>query len=416
MHPRWAREVGPWLELGPPRSSGSWPPGAAVWLCPHPEACPFHSGDPGSRTCLSTPGLGPLHWESPGSLLGPWPGLRSHSATCWLRLPLQPGPTRQCGPPAAAHHCPPGLKGRPQSQQGSLPEGTPHRPPCRAPRGTIIQAPGPTSLHLSTSPWFWGPYLHPSPLPAAPSRPDPHPGPSPLHQGQVAGAVGPRSAGNGFLCTGRRVGQGLSTVDPRAQPESEEPLGTGGGSRRGAAWGRGVAVLCAPVEGAGGPEPPHPEVGLHMAHCCALVGVGQWGAGCPELGPQSSGAPRWHPGPVASVAISRDASPGLSPGPGPWRWPRVGCGTGGQGGCLQRTPDPSIGDKGSWLLGSGQRSCFLEPKTVGLPSPHCQRRPSPSGHLRVPLLWGRRRLYPQSPDRGGWLPRGPCHAQGDSTI
>lgn len=53
-------EGGPWLELGPPKWTGSWPPGATVWLCPYPEACPFQSRDPRSRTHLSTPGLGPL--------------------------------------------------------------------------------------------------------------------------------------------------------------------------------------------------------------------------------------------------------------------------------------------------------------------------------------------------------------------
>lgn len=51
--------------------TGSWPPGATVWLCPYPEACPFQSRDPRSRTHLSTPGLGPPHAESPGGLAGP---------------------------------------------------------------------------------------------------------------------------------------------------------------------------------------------------------------------------------------------------------------------------------------------------------------------------------------------------------
>lgn len=54
--------------------------------------------------------------------------------------------------------------------------------------------------------------------------------------------------------------------------------------------GKGRGTPLRPREGAGGPDPPHPEVGRHVAHCCALVGVGQWGAGRSEWGgPQSGG-------------------------------------------------------------------------------------------------------------------------------
>lgn len=322
-----------------------------MWLCPYLEACPFQSRDPRSRTHLSTPGLGPPHAESPGGLAGPLAGLavpQRHLLAAPVPPARLPRSVASSSPSLPTWAWRGGLRAsRGRSQRG--PRIVP--PPLAGLPSLKPQDPH----HCTSAPCLSGP-RHCGPWGLActlhPSWPDPHPCPSPRHRGWVAGAVGPGAAGLG---AGERA--------RASAPRRASPLGTRGGSQRDVAWGRGMAVLWAPAQGAGGPDTPRLEVRLHVAHCCAPSGGGPRAVGGPHgtlgLWPQRLSAE------MPALACPQ--------APVPMEVAQGGCGSAwGQGGRPQRTPNPSTGDKGSWLLGSGQGSCFLDPKPVGLPSPHCQ--------------------------------------------
>lgn len=330
-------EGGPWLELGPPKWTGSWPPGATVWLCPYPEACPFQSRDPRSRTHLSTPGLGPPHAESPGGLAGPLAGLavpQRHLLAAPVPPARLPRSVASSSPSLPTWAWRGGLRAsRGRSQRG--PRIVP--PPLAGLPSLKPQDPH----HCTSAPRLSGP-RHCGPWGLActlhPSWPDPHPCPSPRHRGWVAGAVGPGAAGLG---AGERA--------RASAPRTASPLGTRGGSQRDVAWGRGMAVLWAPAQGAGGPDTPRLEVRLHVAHCCAPSGGApeQWGV---HMAPWACGlsgcqqrCQRW---PVPRPQC-------------PWRWPRVAVVQhGGRVGARRGPRTPALGTKGAgcWAQARGPAS------------------------------------------------------------
>lgn len=263
--------------------------------------------------------------------------MRSHSATCWPRLFLQPGCLAVW--PPAAHRCPPGPGGEASGPAGVAPRGGPRivPPPLAGLPSLKPQDPH----HCTSAPRLSGP-RHCGPWGLActlhPSWPDPHPCPSPRHRGWVAGAVGPGAAGLG---AGERA--------RASAPRRASPLGTRGGSQRDVAWGRGMAVLWAPAQGAGGPDTPRLEVRLHVAHCCAPSGGApeQWGV---HMAPWACGlsgcqqrCQRW---PVPRPQC-------------PWRWPRVAVVQhGGRVGARRGPRTPALGTKGAgcWAQARGPAS------------------------------------------------------------
>lgn len=214
-----------------------------MWLCPYPEACPFHGRDPRSRTRLSTPGLGPPHAESPRGLPGPLAGL----AVPQRHLLATPVPPARL--PRSVASSSPSLpawawRGGLRASRGRSQRGPRIVPP---PRAGLPSLKPQDPHHCTSAPRLSGP-RHCGPWSLActfhPSWPDPHPCPSPgtgagwrvqralalLAQGQESGP-GPQHRGErvpwGPVVGGRgvRLGEGAwqSSGPQRREQEAQTP-------------------------------------------------------------------------------------------------------------------------------------------------------------------------------------------------
>lgn len=107
--------------------TGSWPRGLQCGCVPTLRPVPSRVVIPGAGHTCQHQGWALPTRSRPAPLRGPWPGLRSHSATCWPRLFLQPGCLAVW--PPAAHCCPPGPGGEASGPAGVAPRGGPASSP-----------------------------------------------------------------------------------------------------------------------------------------------------------------------------------------------------------------------------------------------------------------------------------------------